>query len=137
MEGPPGQTRQQQAPGRVKATEATLSSGWEYQDYVLKYQPGSSYKLGFGYTEANARLAVWQDTQKTILTELQTWLDAGWEPVSEVGPGGVALRSYKSRTKGLGFVGLFFVLCTGGLMLLFPDWWTEPQEFRVNMRRHR
>ncbi len=113
---------------------------WEYRDFVYKgWQPGETWaRLGSGgYTEPGARLYFWQNRQQAILAELQKWLDQGWEPVSEVGPGGFALRSYRAiKPTALDRIGYIFTF--GGFLLLDlinRNWYVEPTEFRVQMRR--
>jgi hypothetical protein len=115
---------------------------WEYKDYVYTYQPGWSWCKtgGFnGYTYASARITFWQESQKYILPELQKWRDEGWEPIGEVGPSGISLRSYRSYGKSVGE--RLFVLVVGmmtcGLFFLIGgwSWYVEPEKFSVQMRR--
>jgi len=117
---------------------------WEYQDFVYKeWLPGETWVSTSGsnsYTIPGARLYFWQNRQQTILAELQKWLDQGWEPVGEVGPACIKLHQYRSVAKSFGAAGLILgTILTGGLgIFLFPlmaDWFAEPTEFRVQMRR--
>jgi hypothetical protein len=139
--------------GTTPATPA--SSHWEYADYVYTYQPGwRAYRVSVSaaparsfspememrsQTELSARLDAWHNSQMTIMPELQRWLDDGWEPASEVGPAGIALRIYRSRTKGGDLSRrMMSAPLTLGLSLAAPGvQWVEPQEFRVHLHRRR
>jgi hypothetical protein len=96
------------------------------------------------YTEAGARLEFWQARQRNILSELQKWLDRGWEPVGEVGPAGIRIEIRRHYFKGwtcgtwlmylvigLASMGLFLLI----LPLLWSQTWAYPIEFRVQIRR--
>ena len=43
-------------------------------------------------SEVDARLHFWQKYQLQIRSELQRWIDAGWEPITEVGPASIILK---------------------------------------------
>ena len=117
-----------------------MSAQWEYKDFVYSYKPGWSWcKIGSGgYSQAGARIEFWQMSQKYILPELQKWLDNGWEPIGEVGPSGITLHTYKSlaKTPGQAVWTMISTIMTAGVYLLIAaDWYAEPREFRVQMRR--
>ena len=67
----------------------------------------------------------WRDYQSVILPEIHRWMDAGWEPISEVGS-----AAFRTREEPLG--------C---LMAIFESARYESQrdifidEFRVKMRK--
>ena len=130
---------------RISSPNIRTVTEWEYKDFIYKgWQPGDTWVSISGsnsYTIPGARLYFWQGSQQTILSELQKWLDQGWEPVGEIGPGGIALHQYRAikRNPGGWILAVFFYLCTFFLFLVFDlltmDWWAEPTEFRVQMRR--
>ena len=108
------------------------TGNWEYKDFVYPFKKGETWYLNG--TEGESRIWFWNNYQSRILPELHTWLDQGWEPVTEVGPAGFRVRWYnKFRITWLA------LLLTFGLSLIFdfanPDRYCEPLEFRVAMRR--
>jgi hypothetical protein len=130
---------------RISSPSARVVTEWEYKDFVYKgWKPRDAWVSTSGsnsYTIPGARLYFWQYRQQAILAELQKWLDEGWEPVGEVGPSGIVLHQYRAiKREPLGWI-LMMLLYVGtfGLFLLFDlmsmDWWAEPTEFRVQMRR--
>jgi len=120
-----------------------MATEWEYDDFVYKFTRGESWcSVGEGgYTSAGARLTFWQNYQNTILPLLQRRFDEGWEPISEVGAGGISLRQYTAlRWSAGGWIWfLIITIATMGLgliMLLFGlSPYVEPVEFRVKLRR--
>jgi len=133
------------APVSMPVSQAPVE--WEYQDFVQIWPPGRRGWICIsdrsGYTIPEARIYFWQETQAAITKELQKWLDDGWEPVGEVGPSAIQLRTYKSATQGTTTMGgimlALFVIMTFGLGLIFvllaQDTFVEPTEFRVTLRR--
>ncbi len=91
---------------------------WEYCDYIVEYKSGEGgkYPLTIGENENTIRLAVWNSDQLIRLSDIQKWLDKGWQSVSQIGPSG-----YSFRQGGGGFL--------GGTPYL------TVVEFRVKMRR--
>lgn len=74
------------------------STEYEYFDFEWRAERGETFgrvtaKKGFNQnvgealTEPYARLHFWQGFQVQILEQLQSFLDDGWQPVTEVGPG--------------------------------------------------
>jgi len=74
------------------------STEYEYFDFEWRAERGETFgrvtaKRGFNQnagealTESYARLHFWQGFQVQILEQLQSFLDDGWQPVTEVGPG--------------------------------------------------
>ncbi len=121
------------------------TENWEYKDFVDSFPPkGKAGWVGLGpggYSVAGAKLEFWQDWQSTILPELQTWLDQGWEPISEVGPGSIQIRTYRTLRFSVGgwIIFIILVIMTFYLFLIYalltiPEY-AEPVEFRVSMRR--
>jgi len=80
---------------------------WEYHTFVSE-MGAQEDRLDFrlcrfnGYTDVAARLSYWQDYQKVIMPELLKWLDQGWEPIGDIGPSCIELRTFKSATTGRG-----------------------------------
>jgi hypothetical protein len=118
---------------------------FDYDDFVYKFNQGESWcSVGNGgYTHAGAKLTFWQNYQSSILPLLQRRLDEGWEPISEVGAGGISLRQYTTlRWSAGGWIWFFIVtIATMGLGLLMLFFglspYVEPVEFRVKLRRRR
>jgi len=113
---------------------------WEYRDFTWNFTPGAIWcKVGSGaYSEAGARLEFWEAYQQYILPELQKWRDQGWQPVGEVGPASIQIRTYTGAKYGaIAWIFIFFI---SAMMLLLPllfIWgqYAEPVQFRVQMRR--
>lgn len=63
---------------------------WEFTYYRVSWASGKGgrYPLTFGRTESSVRLDNWGEDQSWILPKIQYYLDRGWVPVGEVGPGG-------------------------------------------------
>ena len=117
---------------------------YEYKDYVWAYSPETRELRGMerGGSEDYARMMLWQSDQFMILPDVWKWLDAGWQAMTQIGPAGYHLRSYKSyRNYGVFERIMMIVLIIGsagaGLLLLpfFRHEFVEPIEFRVRLRR--
>lgn len=108
---------------------------WEETDYVITFNPGSWYR---GYTDIAVRQDLWMNYQSKIMPEIQKLLDQGWEPITEVGPGGFSLRHFKAWD---GKSAAIFTVFTAGIGLLAAPFWSEsrvePTEFRVKLRRRK
>jgi hypothetical protein len=98
---------------------------WISRDFVYEFPPpgqGPWAKLGSGaYSQAGAKLEFWQNSQREITTELQEWVDEGWQPVGEVGPSCIEIKtSYSHRDKSAVYwlMFLFFSIPTFGLLFL-------------------
>lgn len=66
----------------------------EYTDFEYVWPEAErhwTYNWGTG-KEPTMRLNAWQTTQSKITAQLDQWLRDGWEPVGELGPGGVVLE---------------------------------------------
>jgi hypothetical protein len=118
---------------------------WEHKDFVYDFPAGCMWaRIGEGgYTEAGARLEFWQNYQKDILRELQKWTDQGWQPIDEVGPASIQIKTYRAlRYDWFGWI--LFVVFT---LLTFYLWgvfayltrpsYAEPTEFNISLRRQR
>lgn len=114
---------------------------WEYQDFIYRWAPRHRQQICVNYYSVpEARLHFWQESQATIKREVQTWLDKGWEPVGEIGPSAIQLRSYKSLIQGsdpIEFIlqGCLVVATLGLAYFGLRKDFVEPTEFRVTMRR--
>jgi protein associated with RNAse G/E len=62
---------------------------YEYHDLVIDVSDTKNkmWVATDTYTTVAARLHFWQSLQATILTGIQDYLDNGWQPMTEVGPG--------------------------------------------------
>jgi len=120
-----------------------MTTNWEYDDFVYKFTRGESWcSVGEGgYTAAGARVTFWQNYQRSILPLLQKRLDEGWEPITEVGAGGISLRQYTTLRWSVGgwiwFLFVTIITMGLGLIMLFFGLspYVEPVEFRVKLRR--
>jgi hypothetical protein len=113
---------------------------WEYQDFVYRWSPGQIWvNVGRqGYTMPAARAWFWQEYQRQIMSDLQKWLDEGWEPISEVGPSSIEVRTFQSiKTSAFGWLVVITlsIFMLGLPLLLMRDAYAEPTEFRLQMRR--
>lgn len=113
---------------------------WDYDIYVYSFLfSGMRARIGKGaYSESEAKLEFWQNHQDLILEELQIWYDHRWEPVGEIGPAGIKIRTFRSMgmSGGEWLLAIILGLLTLGLYFLF-GWHTyaTPVEFRLKMRR--
>jgi hypothetical protein len=114
---------------------------YEYYDYVAHFSGGEAYLNE--YTEMGARIKFWQESQSWIMVEIRKLMDQGWEPLTEIGPGGMTL-SYKKKYFDWDFFGWVIYLLIGFgsfgiLLILWPFFVSHqvaiPQEFKVSMRR--
>lgn len=128
---------------KISLTEPTAEPrpalDWEYKDFVYPFPPRYTWaQIGSGaYSEAGAKIEFWQDNQQEIRLELQKWLDKGWEPVGEVGPAGMKIRTF--RDAKYGFFGWLFIIMLSLMMFFLPllfiwNLYAEPTEFRVTLR---
>ena len=92
---------------------------WEYESFVVKSEPRGRYEVGQGETEYHAGLFFWSGHQRELLLRLQEWLDAGWEPITEVGPSAFVFTRRVRHTL-FSFTGIVYL---------------ELEEFRVRLRR--
>ena len=125
------------------------SAVWEYTDFRLDIpnpQVWADQISGNGACTTAAVTAYWwQSMQRWILPQLQSRLDEGWEPVTEVGPGGFDARYFRPffspTAKGLS--GVFDRVLTLVLLpwTLLPwligdsDQYMMPTSFTVGLRR--
>ncbi len=128
------------APGIAPTPVQQAPVEWEYKDFVYKWSPGQIWvNVGRqGYTMPAARAWFWQEYQRYIMDELQKWLDEGWEPVGEVGPSSIEVRTFTSAK--LSTFGWLFIIVLSLFTLFLPllfiwDQYAEPTEFRLKMRR--
>jgi hypothetical protein len=122
-------------------------TSYEYKDYAYSL---SGWYLNYSPTQA--RLEAWKSVQSNVRRELQKWFDEGWEPVSEVGPASVTVRSFKaiegtkrnpirgSLTSSIVlWLWIVGVIGTVGLLFLFVPLrvsdYLEPTEIRIQMKR--
>ena len=87
---------------------------WECEDFCYCWEHKKWFvEASTNWTEVTARNEIWANYQREITTELQKWLDDGWQPVGEIGPAAIETNRYS-------------------------EWLTEfiePIVFRVTMRR--
>jgi hypothetical protein len=132
-----------------------MAAQFEYKEFVFAFPPQSTWcRLASGnqggYTEAGARKEFWDSYQAKILAELRTDLDNGWEPISEVGPAGISLKTSRELPPDLSFMGcMFYILlwAIGGMatfglgFIIIPfmmmSYYARPVEFRVNLRKRK
>lgn len=104
--------------------QVTQPAQYEYFNFGWRAEKGQAYdqvlaKLGFNQqvgqalTESYARIHFWQKHQRHIQKELQPYLNDGWQPITEVGPGCIEIvPSYEWNDQGLKWV----------LRSLYPQW---------------
>lgn len=122
---------------------------WEYENFVYEcsytlFGP-QRVKIGKGgYTRSAAREQFWRAYQQQIRSELQKWLDEGWEPVDEIGPPCIQLRKYWYTPKPSALALLSSIILKSFKLPPLPLWWprpetkvAEPTRFRLKMRRPR
>jgi hypothetical protein len=119
-----------------------MSVQYDYDTFIFAITCGTWYKISGtpAYTESSVRLQEWQSHQKDILPALQMRIDQGWEPIAEVGPASIKLKSYKKQLNPtLAVLGVILAPFTIGmtLMWLIKDTVAEPTEFSLPMRRRR
>lgn len=87
---------------------------WESDEFCYWWDHKKWYvAVSNSWTEVTARNEIWANYQREITTELQKWLDDGWQPLGEIGPAAIETKR-------------------------FDEWFTtyiEPTVFRVKMRR--
>jgi hypothetical protein len=89
------------------------------------------------YNEPEARLYYWQNYQSYIFTDLQKLLDEGWQPITEIGPSCIQLRSFKSQDS-LDLFQVLLIIGTLGIPFFFGwtrSWKYELIGFQVKLRR--
>ncbi len=125
--------------------DSVTTSDWEYQEFV--WTPSSQRWVLVGpYNQLSASQMWWQEDRNAILSQLQTWLEQGWEPIGNIGPECYQLREYtKPKISNVSAAGCLVVaiytITTFGLFLLYvliaQDNFIEPIRFRIPMRRRR
>lgn len=85
------------------AVTSLAPSQWEYTYYRVSWDSGKGgrYPLTFGKTEYSVRLDNWGRDQHWILPEIQSYIDKGWEPIHEIGPGSYHFVRSKDYTGGI------------------------------------
>ena len=127
----------------------TIVREWEYFEFKYSIPRPRCWAIqvsGDGaWTMPAAQLHWWQNLQRDILPQMQNWLDDGWQPVSEVGPGGFKVIYCSSLlTPNTGFftkviVLPMLILCivasAGLYFFLGRETFATPSAFIVQMRR--
>ena len=122
-----------------------MSAEWEFHEFVWT-PPTKRWVMLDDYNHASASQKWWQDYRSDILSQLQSWLSQGWEPVGNVGPECWQLNEYrKPKIEGISSAGCVIAaivtFTTFGLFLLYLffayDYYLEPIGFRVPMRRRK
>lgn len=133
----------------VSASVTVPSIEWEYWDFIYTWPPDDRPSVELSPSELRPLILsklpeeFWRERQVVIMTELQKWLDQGWESVTGVGPTTIRLREYHSFEKHFsGCFGTIFLIFMGIISLgIFPllvyalQTFVEPTEFRATMRR--
>jgi len=118
-----------------------MAGNYEYFDFIKHFSGGIAYLNE--YTEDAARTKFWNESQSWILFQIREYMDQGWEPITQVGPGAIKL-GYKKTYFDWDFFGWFAYfgvgLATLGIgffimPLIFTFRVTFPEEFKVTMRR--
>ncbi len=122
---------------------------WEYKHFIWHFPPNGKsmwVRLGSGaYSEAGAKLEFWQNYQQEIYTELQKWQDEGWEPVGEVGPACIEIKTtkdYRDKNALYWIMVVILTILSGGLVLILvlifgTSLIAVPTQFNLRMRRTR
>ena len=121
---------------------------WEYQEFVYQHWTLDNSWISLASDDSlTLPLAVdffWQTYRQQILTEIEQWLDDGWEYVEEPGAQGLRLSWSEAIRVGIdpsdfvlwiATLGLALVLqiLAGGLRRRYVTY--KPVEFRLQMRR--
>jgi len=62
---------------------------YEYFDYILDWPDKPTATIGAMVGNENTwRIDLWSQHQYRIMSDIQRYIDDGWEPVTEVGPSG-------------------------------------------------
>lgn len=133
-------------PTDISSKPVQVTTEWEYHDLHLDFPHGTSgWVKCDAYSESAARLYFWQKVQQTLLPKLQEVFDKGWQPISEVGPSCIELKSFKgSWFEDNSLTGhLIVAILTAGLWLLIlpfaiiqgGDWRYEMSGITIKMRR--
>jgi hypothetical protein len=117
---------------------------YEEEEYIMPLQ-GGRVSLD-DYTIPAAKLFFWQSVQQRVWADIRRKQDQGWEPIGEVGPSGITLRTWSESFSA--WSGLHWILyIAGGLasfglgFLVIPLIWkynfAGPVDFRVRLRRRK
>ena len=131
-------------------TAALYWPDWEYTNFTYQeWQPNdiwSSLTDLDRYTAPLARQFFWQESQDSILAELEKWESQGWEPVDTIGPDAIKLRKSEQIEKSIDFSEFILWITTFGVAFLVRlilgnparrYTFYSPVEFRGQMRRPR
>jgi hypothetical protein len=137
-----------EASRKVKSLQERAPT-WDYAEFRIDIPNPHLWACcisgGGAYTTAAATAYWWQSMQRWILPQLQAWLDEGWLPLTEVGPGGFTPRYFwpyfSPAVTGLSkLVDRVF-----GLVLFPACWWSwligeygqhmKPMSFSISLRR--
>ncbi|MBX3084761.1 MAG: zinc ribbon domain-containing protein [Anaerolineae bacterium] len=125
----------------IYATKA-VPTAWEYQDFLVTWDVGTRpYRLLASVTIT--RDYIWAAHQKRVLPELQKWLDAGWQPITETGVAACEWNFFAKRDFSFGcmeIVGFIWTFSLYFWIWLFlrgtnPIQYEELIGYRVKMRR--
>lgn len=144
-------------PAPAEMSESSLASRgakpntpmlWEEHEYIYTLPKGVWIRLTENdensYTMPDARAAFWSTWREAILRDLQTWLDAGWDPIGPIDSDGISIETRTKSTMGSGGAILeileiaFNYILMGILSLLtsFEDV-AIATDFRITLRRPR
>jgi hypothetical protein len=107
---------------------------WEYETFIYRFPPHHMRaRSGISLdTRTEARRKFWKNSKDKIWTELQQWLDSGWEPVEKVGPSCVEMRTDHALAENAILLLLAVIL---GPWIGGGGQYLEPTTFRLRMRR--
>jgi uncharacterized OB-fold protein len=132
------QTQHASVPHIANTPNTSAPIQWEYNDFVYTWSHKDTWYRTSSYNDTQVRVDVWMNYQSRISAALQKWYDEGWQPVGEVGPSSIKIHQY---TQWDGTAAVVWTIFTAGLALLIAPFlresFTEPTEFRLQMRRPR
>lgn len=127
--------------GAALNIEASVPIAWEYKDFIFTWEKGK--RLSRALASSFTRDQIWSAMQIRVLVELQTWFDAGWEPITETGVGACQWGFFSKHDFRPSFIEVIWFFWTISLYFwiwLFvritnPIQYEELIGYRVKMRR--
>ena len=104
-----------------------MSQQWEYHTIETHAPKGQYFDIVVGAnttSEASARMTFWYKHQHAIMAEVQPWLDDGWHPIGDIGPGSLILTTSAEHSRGC-LATLF------GISALGFNWWLIGIDIRL------
>ena len=103
-----------------------FKTAWEYKQFTFSdWQP--DYKWIYLATQnrfqdcqfAATRQFLWQEIQKSVMEQLQPWLNSGWQAIDEVGPEAIELVKAEKTDTRIDLADVFMWFITLGFGLIF------------------